>query len=68
MKANKPLTVEQMVRKCFAKEGFLIVTSKRDALYFARAARRFVRMEQWQKEGNDWEVFKAACRKTGRVK
>jgi hypothetical protein len=50
---SKPLTTEQMVRKCFGEKWLYamgIESVKSELKHIARAARRFVRMENEQKE------------------
>jgi hypothetical protein len=69
---SKSLTVEQMVRKCFcpasSKDVFVkmlygIVAKRSDVLHLARAARRFVRLEERQKNEIKPDKLEAAVRK-----
>jgi hypothetical protein len=71
---SKPLTVEQMARKCFCDLNLCAYgpctqfdSCRKAWKQFARAARKFVRMENEQKADNEWKKFKAACRKTRRA-
>ena len=61
----KPLTKEQMVRDCF---GPYLYENDTDGilLKFAKCARRFVRMEQAQKDNREWNAFKKRCREMAR--
>jgi len=60
-KSKGTMTVEQLVRKCFCPESkrllsnfniqlYALVNTRKDVLHLARCARRFVRMENEQKE------------------
>jgi hypothetical protein len=63
---NKPLTVEQLVQKCFKGCNLEFAFYSQAA----RAARRFVRLENKQKRDKLWKRIDAsneriaACRKT----
>jgi hypothetical protein len=56
---TKHLTVEHLIEKCFGGVTCEIIHWKK----LARAARRFVRMEQRNKEINGWKAINKACLK-----
>ena len=66
------MKTEQIVRKCFcpsetnntfAKILYGIVMNRRDVMYLAKCARRFVKMERDEKNKQSFEKFRAECRK-----
>jgi len=68
---TKRMTTEQMVRKCFCGNRPFTLACSVECFYYndrrlARAARRFVRMENAQKAERKWDTFKKSCRTTER--
>ena len=69
---TKRMTTEQMVKKCFCEVcDFRAECQAADGECshdsdYARAARRFVRMENAQKAERKWDTFKKSCRTTER--
>lgn len=65
------MTTESIVRKCFcpstSDDGFVnmlygIVSKRSDVMRLARAARRFVRLENREKAEREWSRFIKSCK------
>lgn len=64
---NKRMTIKQMTRKCFGKIITLDFMSSVHANKLARAARRFVRMEEREKAIRRQELYQIAKRNHDKV-
>lgn len=54
----KIMTTHEMIKRCFG----LDLLDKETAAFLARAARRFVKMEEKEKHEQEWRRFKKQCR------